>query len=800
MDIEAVLKSLTLEEKASLLSGKNVWWTRDIEAKGISSIMMSDGPHGIRKQIEENDNLGMEKAHPATCFPPAATTACSFDRDLIHRMGKQIALEAKNLGVSVVLGPGANIKRSPLCGRNFEYFSEDPVLSGEMAGSMIAGIESMKIGSSLKHFAVNNQEKYRMTISAEVDERALHEIYLESFHRALKSNPATIMASYNKIGGTYASENETLLTDILRKKWKYDGLVVSDWGACHDRVKGVRAGLDLEMPYSGTRNEKRIIEAINNKSLSVEALDACVKRVLSMVDRYKSKERITIDWKESHELARKIARESMVLLQNEDSILPLSKNASVLVVGEFAENPRIQGGGSSHIVARKIDRFLDFLDETDVEYEFAAGYDLNKNNEINLDLIEDAKLKAVGKNAVLLFIGLPDEYESEGFDRTHLLIPKSHSALIGEIHSVNPNIVVVLQCGAPIIMPWHTHCKAILHGMLGGEAANGALFDLIFGDYSPCGKLAETYPLDLDDTPSYAFFPGGNNAVFYKESLFVGYRYYDTYSKPVMYPFGFGLSYTSFKYDSLVTDKEFLTKDGIVECKVRITNIGTRKAKEIVQLYIGDRGTKIMKPKKELKHFAKIELGPMESKEVVFRLSWLDLAHYSTVLKDWTVADGAYEILIGASSKDIRLNKTIRASGRTEQDAQDSWDSHPAWKEGKFSLATDKEWETLLGRTPQPLNVERKRPFTLEATLEDIEETFVGRQMNAMVQKQIRSKFSQSPEWMMKMIERIAMEQPLESLVTMSGEAISMDRMEALLEMANGKVLRGLIRLLKTKH
>lgn len=801
MDIDRLIKELTIEEKISLLMGKNVWWTKDIKRLEIPSIMMADGPHGIRKQKNESDNLGLNQAHLATCFPTAATVACSFDRDLVYQMGQAIAKEARSRGVSIVLGPGINIKRSPLCGRNFEYFSEDPYLTGELAYAFIRGVEDQKIGTSLKHFAFNNQETLRMTLASIIDERAKHEIYLSGFKRAVQAKPATIMTSYNKIETGYVAEDKSLLQGLVRNTWGYQGVMISDWGAVSNRVKALKASLDIEMPYSGENHNSEMLKAYKDGSLTEDEINQSVRRILTMVDTYPVEKVKTHLF--HHELACEIAKNSAVLLQNMDQLCPLNPNKEFLVVGEFATKPRFQGGGSSHISTNHIESFLDVLEEKQVKFEYAAGYNLKKPDEIDLDLIEDAAIKAKGKDAVILFIGLPESYESEGFDRTHLFIPKSHSILIGHLQEVNPNVVVVLQCGSPIIMPWKENVKSILHMYLSGEASNRACYDLLFGLVSPSGKLAETYPLDLEDVPSYSYFPGGNNSVHYKESIYVGYRYYDTFDVDVTYPFGYGLSYTTFSYSHLTVSKKTINADEVVHVSVRVKNTGSMKAKEIVFLFVKNAPSVVFKAKKELREFAKVELDPGESKTIHFTLSKEAFSFYNTMIHEFHVETGLYQIEIGKSVTDIQLTSNIMVTNEEKiplPHYQTKAKSYYTFNQDEIS---DQDFEGLLGYTPPPLNIKKVRPFTLDSTLDDVKHTMFGRLLHKVVKKEMKKISINADDWMNELMEKVASEQPLRSLVSMGGGVITKEMMNSFIEMINahyGKGIKLLIKASKSKH
>jgi beta-glucosidase len=663
MNIKELIKQMSLEEKASLCSGLNFWNTKPIERLNIPSIMMTDGPHGLRKQSEGADHLGINESVEATCFPTASALACSFDRDLVKELGIAIGEECQSENVSIVLGPGANIKRSPLCGRNFEYYSEDPYLSSEMAKNQIQGTQSQGIGTSLKHFAANNQEHRRMTIDTIVDERTLREIYLASFETAVKeAHPWTVMCAYNKLNGEYCSENYRLLTEILRNEWGFEGFVVSDWGAVNDRDKGLSSGLELQMPADGGMGDNLIVEAVKRNRLSEGVLDEAVERILNIIFKAveNKRENVIYSKEKHHELARKIAGECMVLLKNEEKILPLKKEDNIAVIGELATKVRYQGGGSSHINPTKVDNayeeIVNFAGTENVRY--ARGYDLSIDDTI-YDLAEEAKKLAIEADKVILFIGLPERYESEGFDRTHLNIPKNQYDLVKKLKSVNKNIVVVLSNGSPIEMPFVSDVKAILEAYLTGQASGKAICDLLYGEVNPSGKLAETFPLKLSDNPSYLNFPGEVDKVEYKEGIFVGYRYYDKKAMDVLFPFGYGLSYTNFEYSNLKISKNEIDDTEKVTVSVNIKNIGDVFGKEIVQLYIRDKESSVTRAEKELKGFEKIGLEPGEEKEVTFILNKRSFAYYNVDLGDWHVESGEFEILIGKSSREIVLKEVI---------------------------------------------------------------------------------------------------------------------------------------------
>ncbi|WP_042221795.1 glycoside hydrolase family 3 C-terminal domain-containing protein [Oceanobacillus manasiensis] len=670
-DIKKLIEEMTLEEKVGMCSGLDFWHLKGVERLDIPSIMVTDGPHGLRKQAGSADHLGLSDSVPATCFPSAVGLASSWDRELIEEVGVALGEESQAENVGVLLGPGANIKRSPLCGRNFEYFSEDPYLSSEMATSHIKGVQSQGVGTSLKHFAANNQEHRRMSTDAVIDERTLREIYLASFENTVKkSQPWTVMCAYNKVNGEFASENKTLLTDILRDEWGFEGFVVSDWGAVNERVPGLEAGLELEMPANNGLGDNKILEAIKNGNLSEEKLDRAVERLLRIIFMAVDhrKEDASYDKEEHHQLARKVAREGMVLLKNEDDTLPLSKDNKVAVIGALASKPRYQGGGSSHINPTKLENIYEEMQKTASKQSnvtYAQGYHLD-SDKLDEQLIEEAKDAAKGSDAAVLFIGLPDRYESEGYDRTHLHIPENQRHLIEEVAKVQPNITVVLSNGAPIEMPWLNQAKAVLEGYLGGQALGGAIADLLYGDANPSGKLAETFPVKLSDNPSYLNFPGEGDKVEYKEGIFVGYRYYDTKEIEPLFPFGYGLSYTSFEYSNLTVSNKEMKDTDTVTVTVKVKNTGHMAGKETIQLYVRDQESTMIRPEKELKGFEKVALQPGEEKTVTFTLDQGAFAYYNVDLKDWHVETGEFDILIGKSSKEIVLKDTINVTSSIE--------------------------------------------------------------------------------------------------------------------------------------
>lgn len=669
LNIEEILNQMTLEEKASLCSGADSWHTEAIERLGLPAVMLSDGPHGLRKQDETTYQIGPDESIKAVCFPTASAMACSFDRELIYKVGTALGEECQSEDINVLLGPGINMKRSPLCGRNFEYYSEDPYLAGELGAAFVNGVQSQGAGTSLKHFAANNQEWRRMSISSEMDERTLREIYLAAFENVVKkAQPWTIMCSYNRINGTYSCENGWLLNKVLRDEWGFKGLVMTDWGAMNNRVEAIKAGLDLEMPSSHGETDKLIVAAVKDGRLKEEVLDKAVKRVLELADKsVTNKKQNTYNKEEHHSLIKNTAINSAVLLKN-NGILPLSGNEKIAIIGKFADVPRIQGGGSSHINCFKTESALEALGDK-YNYTYSQGYNTDKDETDNA-LLEEAVKNAAAAHVAVIFAGLPDSFESEGFDRTHLDMPECQNHLIEEIYKVQKNIVVVLHNGSPVLMPWLGKAGAVLEMYLAGQASGAAAIDLLFGRANPSGKLAETFPLRLEDNPSYLDFPGSRDKVHYREGIFIGYRYYDKRNMDVLFPFGHGLSYTTFRYSNISIEKDgVITNNCPVTLKlcdtdkikvyVDITNTGNMAGAEIVQLYIKNFIGLENRPEKELKNFNKVFLEPGETKTACMELDFRSFAYYNETLQDWFVESGTYGILTGASSRDIRCSCDI---------------------------------------------------------------------------------------------------------------------------------------------
>jgi beta-glucosidase len=658
---KALVAEMTLEEKALLLSGDGWWRTYPIERLQIPAMSVSDGPHGLRKV----EGGGLPTSVPATCFPTASALAASWDTELMRQVGVALAEECQTHDVQILLGPGVNMKRSPLGGRNFEYFSEDPVLAGKIAVAYIQGMQSQGVGTSLKHYAANNQEFERMETSSNLDERTLHEIYLPAFEIAVKeAQPWSVMAAYNPVNHVFATEHRLLLQDILRTQWGFKGFVVSDWGAVHDGVAGINAGLSLEMPGSGDYLRKKVIEAVRTGLLSATKVDEAVAWLLAVILEAKDNQRLgaTFDEGQHDALARQAAGESLVLLKNADHLLPLDveRTKTIAVIGAFAKTPRYQGSGSSQVNPTRISTAYDELlrlvgKNTAIRY--AAGY--GKNGTTSVDLIAEAVEQAKDADVAVVFAGLPDSYESEGFDRSSLELPTGHNELIEAVSGVQPNVAVVLMNGSAVTMPWVDRVKAILEAWLGGQAGGGAIADALTGRINPSGKLSETFPARLEDTPSYPDFPGRNREANYGEGIFIGYRYYDTRKIAPTFPFGFGLSYTTFAYSHLQTNVHSIKDTDGLTVEIKLKNTGPVAGKEVVQLYIHEQCPKAVRPEKELKAFSKVALQPGEEKVVSFHLTNRDFAYFDNLRHDWVVNPGKFDILAGGSSRDLPLGQTI---------------------------------------------------------------------------------------------------------------------------------------------
>ena len=776
-----VIGKLSLDEKCYLLSGRDFWSTFSFEKKGVPSINLSDGPHGIRKQEGAGDQLGLNGSVPATCFPTAATIANSWDPALGEEIGRNLGEEAACQEVEVLLGPGLNIKRSPLCGRNFEYFSEDPYLAGKMAAGYVRGIQANGVSACPKHFAANNSELRRQASNSVVDERTFREIYLTGFEIVVKeSRPKSIMSSYNEINGVYANENEHLLQEILRDQWGFDGFVVSDWGAGNDFVEGVRAGSHLEMPTTGGDSAEQLIRAVKEGKIEESMVDRRVDELLDVVfstykavQPYKGKK---FDVEAHHAAARKASEESIVLLKNEENILPLAEGTKVAVIGDFAETPRYQGAGSSVVNPTKLDSTMGVIGEFPLEVVgFEKGYPRVGAGDpaMQAAAVELAKKAEV----VLLYIGLDEISESEGLDRQHMKLPESQSELLRAVAAVNPNVVVVMSAGSAVEMPWLNACKGLVHGYLCGQAGAAAVLKVIIGAVNPSGKLSETYAISYSDVPSAPYFPAKQRSVEYREGLYVGYRYFETVGKPVLFPFGFGLSYTTFAYSGLKADEKGVT--------FTLTNTGTRDGAEVAQVYVSAEAPKVYRPKKELKGFAKVFLKAGESRQVTIPLDDKAFRYFNTKTDRFEIDGGAYEILVGASVADIRLSAKVTVKG-TEAPLPCGISELPAYKSGQITKVSDQEFTKLLGHAiPDGSWTGNLRMNDAIAQLyyaKSLKARFVGRILQNMLNSSMKKG---KPDLNIIFITNM----PFRAIGKMAGGMVSQEMCESIVTIINGHAI-----------
>ncbi|MGL5260024.1 MAG: glycoside hydrolase family 3 C-terminal domain-containing protein [Lachnospiraceae bacterium] len=776
-----IIEKMTIEEKAAILSGKNTWQTREIEHLDIPNMLCSDGPHGVRKQAGDADHLGLNASLPSTCFPPAATVANSWDVKLGTEIGEALGTEAQHFEVNVLLGPGLNIKRSPLCGRNFEYFSEDPYLSGKMATSYIKGIQSKGVYACPKHYAVNSQELRRMAMDSVIDERTLREIYLTGFEMAVKDgNAKAIMSSYNEVNGVYANECMHLLQEILRDEWGFDGIVITDWGASNDHALGVKAGSNLEMPAPGLDAARELISAIDSGKLTMEELDTCVDDLLdAILTTAKAKVQTSFDKEAHHVLARKAASESVVLLKNTEKILPLKANTKVAVIGDFAIEPRYQGAGSSVINPTKVECIKDEIGKYELECTgILQGYKRNGEEE---EALKKAALDLAGmSDVVLFFFGLDELSESEGLDRTHMRIPQNQINLLESLVKVNPNIVGVISAGAPIEMPWHYCLKGMLHGYLGGQASASAILDVIVGKVNPSGRLNETYPLRHEDTPAFRNFPSTERCAYYKESLYVGYRYFDTNNIRVQYPFGYGLSYTEFEYQSVSVNEKGAT--------VTIKNSGDCDGAEVIQLYVGMEQGKVFRPTKELKGFEKVFLKVGEVKEVFIPFDDKAFRYFNVLTNKWEIEGGEYQIYVGANVSDIKFVEKIVKEGTTDQIPYDK-EKMPTYYNGLIQDISDEEFEVLLGREIP------SGKWSGELTINDaICQMYYAKSGVArfiykiLTNMKTKSEEKGKPDLNILFIYNM----PFRGIAKMTGGAVSMEMAAGMVTVVNGKFFKGM--------
>ena len=779
MDIQQIISTMTLEDKISLCTGGDFWHTKAMPQYGIPAIMMSDGPHGLRCQAAEADMIGINESLPATCFPTAVTAGATWNRKLYAAEGEAIGREGAAAGVSVVLGPGCNIKRNPLGGRNFEYISEDPYFAGKMAAAFIRGQQSAGVASSVKHFAVNSQEYKRQNGDSQLDERTFREIYLTPFEIAVKEgNPGTVMCSYNKINGIHASDSKALLTDILRNEWGFDGLVVTDWGALNDRIEGYKAGCDLNMPGGSKFMEKAALDAVHSGELDEAYIDATVERILRLVEKSQGIPAPQIDWDTHHALALKVAEQGAVLLKNEDNILPLAESDMALI-GYMAANLRYQGSGSSHINPTKLINISDALPSVPC---CACGDKLGNVTEQELrDAVEAAKKQKIA----VVVVGLPDSYESEAFDRDHMRLPEGHNKLVEAVAKANPNTVVVLLGGSAMELPWADQVKAILYMGLPGQAGGEAAANLLTGKANPCGKLTETWPLFYEDVISKDTF--GKKNTEYREGIYVGYRYYDKAKKSVRYPFGHGLSYTTFAYsDLIVRDRKV---------SVQVKNTGAVSGAEVVQLYIAAPKGGFFRPVRELKGFERVELEPGESKTVEFTLDDRSFAIWS---EGWKIPGGTYTVQIGASSRDIHLEQSIEIVG--EEISLPVWQAG-SWYETMSGYPSREEWEKLMGHPVPVISEPKKGQFTMDSTCMEMKEHSFVMKIQYMVTENIIAKGFGGKKDMSdpsyKMMITCATDCPMRSVVISSGGMMNDSLAQGMLHMANGHYIKGLAAMLK---
>lgn len=778
-----LLEKMTLEEKAAFLSGKNVWQTRDFSRLGLPSISCSDGPHGVRKQAGTGDHLGLNASLPATCFPTAAAIANSWDEHLGEELGEALGEEAMVLDVNILLGPGLNMKRSPLCGRNFEYFSEDPYLAGKMAAAYIRGIQSKGVYACPKHFAVNSQELRRMAMNSVLDERTLREIYLTGFEIAVKEGKAkSIMSSYNEINGIYANENKHLLKEILRKEWGFDGIVITDWGGSNDHARGVAAGSDLEMPAPGLDSAREVLKAVKEKTLSMEELNQCVDELLDAVltlSKAAEGKKNTFDEEAHHELARRAAEQSAVLLKNEEHILPVKPGTRVAIIGDFAVEPRYQGAGSSMVNPTRLETLKDMAKNCDLQIVgISRGY--KRNGEEDSLLKKESLELAKTADVVIYCFGLDEMSESEGMDRTHMRIPQNQIELLENLMRINSNIIGILSAGAAVEMPWEHCCKAILHGYLNGQAGAGAMLNIITGKVNPSGKLNETYPMKYEDTPAYYNFPSAKRNSEYRESLYIGYRYYDTAGVAVKYPFGFGLSYTSFTYSNIKTDRNGVS--------FTLKNTGDVDGAETAQLYVGLENGKVFRPKKELKGFEKVYLKAGEKKTVYISFDDKTFRYWNVKTNRWEEEGGSWRVMIGGSSADIRLETTVSRAG-TSAEIPYVKEEMPLYYSGQIQKVNDVEFSKLLG-DEIPVDM-----WSGELGVNDAicQMYYVKSGLARLIYKiltRIRKKSEEKGKPDLNVLFIYNM--PFRGIAKMTGGAVSMDMVHGMVTAVNGHVFRGL--------
>jgi len=781
-----IVKKMSLEQKAAFVSGYDYWHLEEAPELGLPKIQITDGPHGLRKQNPDGKDVGLGNSFPATCFPPASTSSCSWDEELLKEEGEALGEECLQEDVSTILGPGTNIKRSPVCGRNFEYFSEDPFLAGKCSAGLVNGVQSKGIGTSLKHFACNSQEAFRMVINEVIDERAMREIYLTAFEICVKeAQPWTIMNSYNRINGVYASQNEWLQEKVLRDEWGFEGLVVTDWGASVDRIPGLKYGTDLEMPSSGALNTKKIIAAVNSGELEEAVLDRRVDTVVDLIVKSKPalEKKYKYDVEAHHRLAQKVAEGSMVLLKNEDKILPLKKGQKVAVIGEMAKAPRFQGAGSSVINPTKIDNAFDELKKLGVDVTYAQGYEKSKD-EINSALVSEAAEAARKADVAVVFVGLTEEFEGEGYDRESIDMPNSHNNLVAEISKANPNTVVVLAGGSVVHISWLDSVKALLNSGLGGQAGGAAVANILTGAVNPSGKTSETYPLSFSDNPTYGNYPGGPVTSEHRESVYIGYRYYDKAEKDVLFPFGYGLSYTTFVYNDIKLSSKEIKDTDTVTVSFKIKNTGDTDGAEVAQLYVADKESTIFRPVKELKGFKKVFLKAGEEKEISIDLSKRAFAFYNVEFGDWQVETGEFDILIGASSRDIKLSETMTVVSTSDAKIPDYRETAPAYYTADINGMKDSQFAAVYGQSLPDSEPDTSKKIDIYCCLNDARHTKWGGKICRLIEK-IMSKMGSAENGDGKMLAAMATQIPIRNFIAMSMGVFSPAMADGLLQILN---------------
>lgn len=805
MKFPEIVNKMTLEQKANFVSGYDYWHLEECKELGLPKIMVTDGPHGLRKQNPnpEKNTVGLGNSFPSTCFPPAATSSCSWDMDLLRQEGEAMAEECLKEEVSVILGPGTNIKRSPVCGRNFEYFSEDPYLAGKCSASIVNGTQSKGIGTSLKHFAANSQEAFRMVINEVIDERAMRELYLTAFEICVKeAQPWTIMNSYNRINGVYASENGYLQQDIARGEWGFEGLFVTDWGSSVDRVPGLKNGTDLEMPSSGTLNTEKIIAAVKSGELDEEILNERVDKVVELIMKSKPalEQKHTCDMDKHHEIAQKVAEGSMVLLKNEDNILPLKAKQKVAIIGEMAKAPRFQGAGSSVINPTRIDNAFDELKKQNVlNLAYARGYEKSKDV-IDEKLVSNAVELAKKADVAVVFVGLTEEFEGEGYDRENIEMPKSHNNLVKEVVKANPNTVVVLAGGSVVHMPWLNDVKGLLNSGLGGQASGAAVANILTGVVNPSGKTSETYPVNFSQNPTFGNFPGGPVTSEHRESVYIGYRYYDKAKKEVAFPFGYGLSYTTFEYSDIKLSADKIKDTDTVTVTAKIKNTGSVDGAEVVQVYVEDKESTIFRPIRELRAFDKVFLKAGEEKEVSFELSKRAFAFYNVNAKDWTVESGDFDIHIASSSRDLRLTATVYVESTSDAEIPNYVETAPAYYLADINNMKDDQFAAIYGQELPNSEIDLTKKIDIYCCLNDARHTKWGGRICKLVEA-VMSKAGSAENGDGKMLAAMATQIPIRNFIAMSTGVFTPKMAEGLLMMLNddestgkglGKILAGL--------